>query len=164
VSKSESPRRRSGVFVSYSHKDKKWLDMLLEQITPLRQNGMEIWTDQQIKPGDLWHQEIQNRLSTAQVAVLLVTPSYLSSPYVASHELPELLTSAKLEGLVIFWVPVIASNWEETEIAQFQAAHEPSKPLNGLTGAKRAGALVNIAKKLRKSLLATEAPIDPAAR
>ena len=154
----EFPRPRSGVFISYSHKDKKWLDTLLEHLAPLRQRGMEIWTDQEISPGELWHQEIENRLGTAQVAVLLVTPSFLSSSYVSSHELPAMLTAAKSEGLKIFWIPIIASSYKETEIAQFQAAHEPTKPLKDLTGAKRAEALVNIATKLSQSLEASKAP------
>ena len=94
---------------------------------------MEIWTDQEISPGQLWHQEIENRLGTAQVAVLLVTPSFLSSSYASSHELPAVLTAAKSEGLRIFWIPIIASSYKETEIAQFQAAHEPS---TGLAGAR----------------------------
>lgn len=149
--KTEFPRPRSGVFVSYSHKDKKWLDLLLEHLAPLRQRGMKVWTDQEIEPGELWHQEIEERLGKAQVAVLLVTPSFLSSSYVASHELPTMLAAAKSDGLVIFWIPVIASSYKETEIAKFQAAHDPSRPLKDLNGAKRAEALVNIAARLSKS-------------
>jgi internalin A len=153
--KTEFPRR-SGVFISYSHKDKKWLDLLKDHLKPFQQKGMEVWTDQEIAPGDLWHQEIENRLAMAQVAVLLVTPSFLSSSYVASHELPKMLTAANSEGLVIFWIPIIASSYKETEIAKFQAAHDPSRPLKDLTGAKRAEALVNIASKLSKSLAAAK--------
>ena len=152
----EAPAR-SGVFVSYSRKDKKWLDSLMEHLAPLRQRGMDVWTDQQIEPGNLWNQEIEKRLAMTRVAILLVTPSYLSSQYVVSHELPALLIAAEQKGLLIFWIPVIASSYTETEIAQFQAAHAPSKPLNTLSGAKRAEALVNIAAKLSKSLASLKA-------
>ena len=46
--RTEFPRLRKGVFVSYSHKDKKWLDVLLEHLEPLRRGGMEIWN----RPGN----------------------------------------------------------------------------------------------------------------
>ena len=114
-------------------------------------------TDQEIEPGELWHQEIQERLDGAQVAVLLVTPSFLGSSYVSSQELPTMLTAAESEGLIIFWIPLIDSSYKNTAIEKFQAAHDPSRPLAKLTSAKRAEALVSIVAKLSKTLTAAKA-------
>ena len=114
-----------GIFVSYSHKDKKWAETLLAHLAPLSQLGVEIWTDQRIKPGEKWHKEIQKRLDAAQVAVLLVSPDYLNSAYIKSEELPKMLAASASKGLAVTWIPVSASNWEESEIAQFQAALDP---------------------------------------
>jgi hypothetical protein len=155
--RTEFPRARSGVFISYSHKDKKWLDLLLQHLAPARQSGMEIWTDQEIEPGDLWHDEIQERLDGARVAVPLITPSFLASSYVSSHELPTMLTAAESEGLTIFWIPVSDSSYKTTPIQKFQAAHDPSRPLAKLSGAKRAEALVDIVAKLSKALTPAKA-------
>ena len=150
------PRPSGSVFISYSHKDKKWLELLLEHLAPLGQMGIDIWTDKEILPGEYWSQEIEKRLVTARVAILLVTPSFLSSPYVVSHELPKLLTAAKRKGLVIFWIPVIASSYKETDIAQFQAALDPSKPLKTFSSAKRAELLVSVAEKLSRYLVTSK--------
>ncbi len=150
------PKQRSGVFVSYSHEDKSWLSPLLLHLAPFEQLNRNIWTDQEIKPGAKWQEEIQDHLDTAQVAVLLVSPSYLNSPYIKSEELPKMLAAAESEGLVIFWIPVIASGVKETKIAQFQAAHDPKRPLQSLDSPHRAEAWVRIAEKLSEALGSAE--------
>lgn len=153
--KTEYRRRhpRNGVFVSYAHRDEQeWLDSFLAHLAFLKRQGVEIWTDREIKPGARFHEEIQSSLAKAQVAVLLVTPAYLESEYIASHELPNLLQAAESEGLVIFWIPVKPSSYNQCEIAQFQAAHPPSEPLSGLRGSRRDQAFVSIASKLADAL------------
>jgi hypothetical protein len=143
---------RAGVFISYSHKDERWLESLREYLTPLERKGVEIWTDQDIKPGDLWHEEIESALATARVAVLLVTPAFLASHFIQNKELPTLLNAAKAEGLTIFWIPVEPGSYDESEIRHFQAAHTKSRPLSTLPRAKRGEALVSIASKLAEAL------------
>jgi len=143
---------RKGIFVSYSHRDDKWLDVLLQHLAFLQQQGVNIWTDRRIEPGDRWRDEIADALATAQVAVLLVTPAFLESSFIQDHELPTLLRAAKSEGLVVFWIPVKPSSYEQYEIGQFQAAHHPAKPLSKLNSAKRDEALVEIANKLAQKV------------
>ena len=123
-------------------------------MNPIKKTGIEIWTDKEIAVGAKWHDSIQNSLAKAKVAVLLVTPAFLDSPYIASHELPAFLQAAESEGLIIFWIPVKPSSYQETEIAQFQAAHPPNQPLSGLRGAKLDQAFVDIVSKLRNALSA----------
>jgi hypothetical protein len=43
--------------------------------------------------------------------------------------------------------------YEETEIARFQAANEPAKPLDGLRGAKLNEELVKICKKIKVAVM-----------
>jgi internalin A len=118
----------------------------------VKRRGVEIWTDREIKPGENWHEEIQNSLARAKVAVLLVTPAFLRSEYIARSELAPLLQAAKSEGLVIFPIPVKPSSYEQSELAPFQAAHPLSEALSGLSAAKRDQAFVNIASKLADAL------------
>jgi len=146
-----NPRR--GVFISYAHDDEKlWLDSLLRHLAPLKGRGIDVWTDRDIKPGALWHHEVQSSLARAQVAVLLVTSAFLASPYIASNELPQLLQAAKSEGLLIFWIPVKPSSYGLSEIRHFQAAHPPSQPLSGIEGVKLDEAFVAITAKLVEAL------------
>jgi len=144
---------RQGVFISYAHKDdQRWLESLLDHLALVKQRGVEIWTDREIRPGENWHEEIQNSLARAKVAVLLVTPAFLRSEYITRNELPPLLQAAKSEGLVIFPIPVKPSSYEQSELAPFQAAHPLSEALSGLRAAKRDRAFVSIASKLTDAL------------
>lgn len=149
----QKQRPRQGVFISYAHKDDQtWLDSLLGHLALLKRRGVEIWTDRDIRPGDNWHDEIQNSLARAKVAVLLVTPAFLESSYIASDELPILLQAARSEGLVIFPIPVKHSSYDQSEVAPFQAAHPLSEPLSGLRSTKRDQAFVGIVSKLADAL------------
>jgi len=140
---------RDQVFISYSHKDKQWLDQLLEQLAPLKRQGkVKMWSDTDLTPGAKWEKEIATGLATAKVAVLLVIPSFLASHFVAERELPPLLEAAEKEGVTIFWIAVRASNYGETPIAKYQAANDPAHPLNTLSAARRDQEWVNISRKL----------------
>ena len=62
------------VFVSYSHKDKEWLDLVLPYLKAAqRQGNFEIWSDLEIRKGDRWYKDIQDTLEQTRFAVCLVT-------------------------------------------------------------------------------------------
>lgn len=129
--KSPSPTRDK-VFISYSHKDKKFLDELLAHLKPLERAGrVSAWSDQQIKPGSEWAEQIQVALDSAKVAVLLVTKDFLASDFIDQNELGPLLVAARESGVAIRWVLVRDCNWKKTPLNDYQAAYPPDKPLAG---------------------------------
>src|SRR5262249_52328226 len=54
---------RQGVFISYSHKDQHWFDLVHKRLQLLEQRGVRIWTDQSIEPGEKWDVAIQDALA-----------------------------------------------------------------------------------------------------
>jgi hypothetical protein len=142
------------VFISYSHQDRKWLKMLREFLSPLVQNRqIEIWDDTMIKPGTLWSTALEKALVSTKVAVLLVSRHFLASDFIVGNELPRLLAVAEEGGLQILWIYVSESLYEETDIEQYQAAHDVSKPLDALSPpAKRHRVLKQICQNIKHAL------------
>jgi internalin A len=142
------------VFISYSHKDKKWRDDLDTNLKPyLRGGSIVSWSDQQIAPGSEWFKEIQSALVNSKVAVLLVTPAFIASDFIHEHELGPLLKEATQGGVKILWVPVRESGYKKTPLKDYQAAVlDPSKPLAAMTPAARDRAWVKICEEIEKAV------------
>jgi hypothetical protein len=144
---------REHVFISYSHKDKKWLDKLYTFLKPLlRENVIKIWVDTQIDPGDTWLDEINKALASAKVAVLLVSPNFLASDFIMRHELSVILEAAQQEGLTILWVAVSESVYKHTAIATYQAVNDPSKPCDCLRPSHLNKELVLICEQIKHAV------------
>ncbi|MBA3968059.1 MAG: toll/interleukin-1 receptor domain-containing protein [Nitrospirales bacterium] len=141
------------VFVSYSHKDKVWLKRLQDMLQPLvKQGTISLWSDTEIKPGSQWREEIERALRSARAAVLLVSPHFLASDFIARHELPPLLNKARNQGTHILWVCVSACLYKESELASYQSAHDFAQPLDKLRPAKRNEVLVQICQNIKEVL------------
>jgi hypothetical protein len=138
---------RKGVFISYSHRDKKWLERLRIFLSPLLP-GETVWDDTQISAGASWADEIEKAIASSRVAVLLVTPSFLASDFIVSKELPRIIERQTKEGLTILWVAVEPSSYSHTILAKFQAANDPSRPLSTLKKSAQDAELVRIAERI----------------
>jgi hypothetical protein len=140
---------REGIFISYSHKDKKLFNEFISMMDPaIRRGVVDIWDDTKIKPGAKWREEIQDALSSAKVAVLLVSRNFLASEFIAQHELAPLLRAAEQEGATVFWICLSSCLYEQTEIEQYQPAHDVARPLNKMTPPDREAILSEVCAKL----------------
>ena len=150
---------RNGVFVSYSHHDRTWLNMLQTHLRPyVRGRALAVWDDTQIKPGADWKGEIAQALARAKVAVLLVSPHFLASDFVAQEEWPALLAAAKHDGLTVVWFVLSACSYCESDIPAYQAALDPERPLDGLTAAEQNQAFVKVCQEIQRVLRDTVHP------
>lgn len=142
---------RTKVFVSYSHADKKWLQMLQVHIAPLEHNNIvDRWDDTKIAPGGKWQEEIADAIRSAKVAVLLVSAYFVASEFIVSNELPPLLEAAEHEGTVI--LPVIISPCLMGSLSKFQAVNPPSKPLVDLDRGDRDRVWVKLMEAITAAL------------
>jgi hypothetical protein len=141
------------VFISYSHKDKRWLEKLKVMLKPLETyRQIRIWDDMAIEAGQRWNDEIQNAISKTAVAVFLVSANFLASPYINKDELGRFTELAEQNETTILWIPVSAGRYDLAGIDKYQAAHDPAKPLDTLSPAKQNIVMVNISKKIEAAV------------
>jgi hypothetical protein len=149
-----SSSTRTKVFISYSHKDAKYLDQLVEHLTYYERNQLiELWSDKKITAGAQWREEIKRAIEATKVAVLLVSSSFLASEFIVEDELPPLLHAAEKEGAIILPVIVRPSNFEDTELAHFQAVNSPSLPVAKMKAYQRDEFWVKVGKEISKAVI-----------
>ena len=83
----------------------------------------------------------------ARVAILLVSPEFLASQYVTQVEIPAILRRAGTD-LSVFWIPIRHSSFFATPLKNYQAAHDPSQPLDALSRTEQDKALVTLSAKI----------------
>ena len=140
------------VFISYSHTDVKWFERLKVHLTPLEREGIIVWDDTKIVPGDHWKEAISEALEMVSIAITLVSADFLASKFITQYELPKLLTSAENDGTVILPVIVSPCLFNESGLTVFQAVNPPDKPLSAMKRSDREQMLVEVAKVIRKRL------------
>ncbi len=137
---------RTRIFVSYSHQDASWLRRLQIHMKPLI-DLIDFWDDTRIKPGMEWRREIDHALTTARVAILLISADFLASDFIQTNELPPLLQKAASDGTQVLSLIVKPCLFvEHLELSKYQAVNDPSKPLSGLSEHDTETALLNLAR------------------
>jgi predicted nucleotide-binding protein len=143
---------RTEIFISYSHADdEKYIKKLHVHLDPLkRKNKIVLWDDTMIKPGQKWREEIQSALNRAKIAILMVSPDFLASPFVNDNELPKILGAAEKDGLTIVWIPVSSSAYRDTVIEPYQAVINPGKPLDKMNSGELNDALLKVYEAIKQ--------------
>src|SRR5215467_3224039 len=141
------------VFISYSHKDAKWLEKLKQFLRPLEEQDLiRVWDDTEIRPGSDWLDQIRKALESARVAVFLLTQNFLDSPFIREKELPVLIEAAKNRGCLIFWIAVSSTTFEDSPLAKFQGVISPSSPLDLMSEPEQAKVLLEIYQKMKSAV------------
>jgi hypothetical protein len=148
---------RTQLFVSYSHRDGKWLERLQVHLKPLVREGLVsvAWDDTKIQPGHDWRAEISTAIDTAAVAVLLVSADFLASDFIDKDELPPLLKAAEDGGLRVLPIIVSPSRFARTGLSRFQAVNDPARPLTALTESEQEAVFDTVARSIEAMQLRT---------
>ena len=92
-------------FISYAHADEVYFKLIKEG---LRKHGKhskiidaDLWTDEKILPGALWHESIQEQVKGCDFAIFLVSSNFLASECRRAG-VQNLPTAAGRDGFPIF--------------------------------------------------------------
>jgi hypothetical protein len=155
-----SSDKKLNVFVSYSHRDKAWLERVQVHLKPPARDGkLDLWDDTRIKTGARWREEIKAALARADVAVLLISADFFASDFIANKELPQLLEAARSErGLVIAGLHINYSRFDRDEIlSEYQTVNTPNEPIEDLSRAQQEKIFDALARSIEE-LLSSQDP------
>ncbi|MEP7008857.1 MAG: toll/interleukin-1 receptor domain-containing protein [Acidobacteriota bacterium] len=104
----------ASVFISYSHLDEAWKDLLDRHFRVFKQQGLavEAWHDRRIPGGGDWEAEIQKAMAEADAAILLISADSLGSKFINEREVPFLLGRSKADLLPVVPVVVRPCTWK----------------------------------------------------
>jgi len=153
TSASSQQPQRSQVFISYSRKDKRYLDELHTQLSLYVRSGyINYWDDTKIRPGAHWREELDQALNSARVAVLLVSSDFLASNFIIEQELPPLLAAEKRQETKIISVILDYCAYKLTELAKIQTMNDPAQPLGSISKLQRKQVWLKVAEEVKNNL------------
>lgn len=118
------------MFVSYSHRDSSFVDELRSHISLLQRQGLiEVWHDSEITAGEEWSKVIDEQLETADIILLLVSSSFLSSDFCWSVELKRAMQRHAAKEAIVIPVILRPCLWEEAPFAKLQALPQGGIPI-----------------------------------
>jgi photosystem II stability/assembly factor-like uncharacterized protein len=128
------PENLVRVFVSYAREDRRWLDpdyrysLIPFLVDSLRRHNVAFWFDKELKPGDEFRRYIESEIDQSQIALLIVSQSFLNSEFIENREMPRIAERARLRKMLVVPVLVEPCDWSEYPfLADRQMV--PSSPL-----------------------------------
>jgi tetratricopeptide (TPR) repeat protein len=107
-------KKKTDIFVSYSHKDEDWKKKLEPTLQFLKEfKGITYWDDRQIKGGEDWYPNIKEVMKNAKIAICLISTNYLVSKFIKKEEIPHLLKKRETEGMLLIPILIKDCPWEE---------------------------------------------------
>jgi hypothetical protein len=137
------------IFFSYSHKDRKLMDVVRRQFIVFEREGLIIkWYDREILPGQELDQEISVRLQRAKIILLLVSPHFIESKYCYNKEMSEALKRHEKGNAKVIPIILRPCSWKDAPIGKLLALPEDGKPIT--KWGNRDEAALNVANGVMK--------------
>lgn len=142
------------IFVSYAHEDKSYLDNLRKPLSLLerKHEWAVIWDDTKIYGGEEWHAKINVAISNAKIAILLVSPDFMSSTFILDYELPMILERKNQKKMTILPLLVGEVDLEEIDFSDLQFMNPPEHPIKSMNSAEQDRLYLDVAKRVKTIL------------
>jgi hypothetical protein len=142
--------QRDKLFLSYARTDRDWLAAVKTQLRALPEQSVEVWDDSVISAGASFEREIQRAMAASRACLLLVTPEFLSSRFIREHELPFLVRAVHAGLMRILWLHIRRASYEQTELADIQAAHDPKRPVAEMVASEQRETLARVCLEIAR--------------
>lgn len=139
------------LFYSYAHEDEALRDELAGHLKIMERRGvLRSWHDRAISPGQKWDQAIHERLSTADLVLLLISVDFIASDYIWGNELKVAMERERSGAARVVPVMLRAVDIEEAPFADLQGLPTDLRPVTLWTN--RDEAWTNVAKGIRRTV------------
>jgi hypothetical protein len=155
---------RNRIFISYSHRDEKLFQEFLVHLKPWQDEGiLDAWTDKRLQAGQDWHSEIQQGVTSAAVAVLLISPDFMASDYIRKHEIPPLLQAAEAGELRLAPLYLRPSVMDKDHpLSRYQGLNSPNQTPAGKPKDRRDRIFASAARQLKQLIEGSGGSVTPA--
>jgi hypothetical protein len=147
------------VFIAYARADWKWLEKTSTQLRVLEPSmDISVWSDKEIGGGDEWLVNIEEAISRASLAILLISARFLTSDFILRKEVPDLLARKSKDDLPILLILIRDCAWKRVPwLEEMQIRPNGAKPLANYSTAKADTHLADITDEVAQ-LLEKNAP------
>ena len=116
------------LFLSYSHADEEYCDMLQKHLSALQHQGLiEPWHDRRIRAGDEFENVIDKQLNEADIILLLVSSDFIASRYCYEIEMKRALKRHHAGEARVVPVILRPCDWSDTPFGKLLAAPKNGK-------------------------------------
>jgi len=145
---------RRKLFISYSHADAHWLVLIRKHLSVLEAEGLvDAVDDSVIQAGEDWYAKLDREMLESNIAVLLISASYLSSPFVLTQEIPRLLNRHKQGGMLLYPLLIRHCAWQVVSwLKPLQIRPISNRPVSSFAGAARDKCLADMALEIASTL------------
>ncbi|NEP00460.1 MAG: toll/interleukin-1 receptor domain-containing protein [Symploca sp. SIO2E9] len=139
------------LFFSYAHEDEELRDELAKHLAILqRQKVISTWYDRDISAGDEWKPEIEKRLNSADVILLLISANFLASDFCWGVELKRAMERHEAGEARVIPIIVREVDWKGAPFGKLQALPKNAEPVTNW--ANRDQAFADIARGIRRAV------------
>jgi WD40 repeat protein len=138
------------VFVSYSREDAEWRRRFEVMLAPVvRERQLEVWSDERALVGEEWRPQLADAIRRSTLALLLISPDFLSSRFIMDEELPALVD----HGVRLACVLVRPALWDTVgALERLQWAHDPKRDGPLASAGDPEGQITRVCRELLKLL------------
>lgn len=137
------------VFVSYTHKDEAFKDVLHTHLSNLiRQEKISIWQDRAIEAGAMWESEINARLESSSIILLLITRDFMASDYCYNVELKRAIERSNEGTARAIAIILEPCDWKDAPFSNLQVLPKDAKAVT--TWDNEQTAWVNVVNEIRR--------------
>ena len=143
--------------ISYSHSDDEALNRLHTHLAVLHREGhIQHWFDRDILAGDEIDAEIDEKLESCGLFLLLVSPDFLASDYCVNREMERILERHRTGDARVVPIIVEPCDWKATLLIKLKVLPRDGKPVSNWQNPN--SAYLNVVEELRRVLNSADVP------